>query len=320
MKTLCKTKYISVIESFISFTNRKITTFIPKHKPPNDDDILRMQEFLLWHNKIVVVTGAGISTESGIPDYRSEGVGLYARSNSRPMKIQDFIKSEDSRKRYWARNYVGWPRFSAFQPSATHYAVRDLELKHNKVTCVVTQNVDRLHSKAGSKKVIEIHGSSYEVMCLSCDFRIDRQDFQEILTSLNPTMTETSDCIRPDGDVDLSEEQYQSFKVPPCMKCGTGALKPDIVFFGDNVPKLRVEKIRQQVNNSDSLLVLGTSLTVFSGYRIILQAVELKRPIVIVNIGETRADPHATIKIDSMCGDILPSALKFDVLENGKSS
>lgn len=99
MKTLCKTKYISVIESFISFTNRKITTFIPKHKPPNDDDILRMQEFLLWHNKIVVVTGAGISTESGIPDYRSEGVGLYARSNSRPMKIQDFIKSEDSRKR-----------------------------------------------------------------------------------------------------------------------------------------------------------------------------------------------------------------------------
>ncbi|KAK0167133.1 hypothetical protein PV327_004570 [Microctonus hyperodae] len=277
--------------------------FVPKHIPPNPDDLNRFQHFLENSGLLCVLTGAGISTESGIPDYRSEGVGLYATSNRRPVLYQDFRSKEHIRRRYWARNYIGWPRFSNFQPNNIHKVLKYLE-DSNRVSCIVTQNVDGLHSKAGSRNIIELHGTAHTVMCLSCDERISRHDFQKVLNELNPTVNAVSQEIRPDGDVELTEEQMEGFTLPSCKNCN-GILKPDIVFFGDNVAKRVVKRVQSEVNNADALLVLGTSLTTFSGYRIVLQAVEAKKPIAIVNIGETRADKHAIVKIESRCGDVL---------------
>jgi NAD-dependent deacetylase sirtuin 4 len=178
---------------------------VPKYNPAHDDDIKKISTFINSANKLLVLTGAGISTESGIPDYRSEGVGLYARSSRRPVQYQDFIKKEVVRKRYWARNFVGWHRFSSFLPNSVHFMIKDLEVKHGKVCCVVTQNVDKLHTKAGSKRVIELHGSAFKVMCLDCDNRMDRHHFQAVLEEMNPHMKRTSMMIRPDGDVDISQ-------------------------------------------------------------------------------------------------------------------
>ncbi|XP_043289404.1 NAD-dependent protein deacylase Sirt4 isoform X2 [Venturia canescens] len=251
----------------------------------------------------VELTGAGISTESGIPDYRSKDVGLYATSDKRPVLYKDFVQKDYVRRRYWARNYVGWPRFSSFEPNFTHRALRHLEIE-GRLQCIVTQNVDRLHTKAGSRNVIELHGTAYTVVCLGCNKKINRFDFQKILKHLNPTMIARTREIRPDGDVELTQEQVDDFVVPSCDNC-EGILKPDIVFFGDNVPRTIVENVRENVDQSDALLVLGSSITTFSGYRIILQAVEAKKPIAVVNIGESRADKHAVLKVSSRCGEVL---------------
>ncbi|KDR16289.1 NAD-dependent ADP-ribosyltransferase sirtuin-4, partial [Zootermopsis nevadensis] len=283
-------------------------SFVPKHSPAQNDDIDKISTFINSANKLLVLTGAGISTESGIPDYRSEGVGLYARSSRRPIQYQDFIKKEFVRKRYWARNFVGWPRFSSFLPNSVHFMIKDLEIKHGKVCCVVTQNVDKLHTKAGSRHVIELHGSAFKVMCSDCNNTMDRHHFQTILEEMNCHMKGTSMMIRPDGDVDISQDEEQRFLVPSCSQCG-GVLKPDIVFFGDNVPQERVEAVKHEIENCDSLLVLGTSLTVFSSYRILLQVSENKKQIAIVNIGPTRGDKYAHIKVDTKCGDIIPKLL-----------
>lgn len=278
--------------------------YVPKHKPPDPNDFYNLKNFLTKHQQLLVLTGAGISTESGIPDYRSEEVGLYARSNHKPIQYQEFIKYPKVRQRYWARNFVGWPRFSNIQPSATHHAVRQLEMA-GKVTTVVTQNVDHLHQKAGSKNVIELHGSGYLVKCLSCPYEVDRFTLQDTLMERNPDMKGSFSMIRPDGDVELSKEEVDKFSVPLCPKC-EGAMKPDIIFFGDNVPKARVEQIRKQVSNSEAILVLGSSLTVYSSYRIILQAKEENKEVAILNIGPTRADDIADMKVSTKCGDILP--------------
>ena len=153
-------------------------------------------------------TGAGISTESGIPDYRSEDVGLYARSNHRPIQHQEFIKSKHVRQRYWARNFVGWSNFSSFQPNSAHHTLSKWETEGGKISVLVTQNVDRLHHKAGSKHVVELHGTAYEVKCMNCDFRISRHDLQNTFLEMNPLMSAKSDEIRPDGDVELSQVKF----------------------------------------------------------------------------------------------------------------
>lgn len=188
------------------------------------------------------------------------------------------------------------------EPNNTHILLKHLE-DAGIISSIVTQNVDSLHTKAGSNNVIELHGTAFRVMCMSCDNKIDRHTFQTILDEANPAGTAVTRSIRPDGDVELSDEQMQSFVLPACQHC-RGLLKPDIVFFGDNVPKQVVDNVKNSVINSDALLVLGTSLTTFSGYRIILQAVEYNKPIAIVSIGETRADMHANIKIESRCGEV----------------
>ncbi|OWR55014.1 hypothetical protein KGM_206876 [Danaus plexippus plexippus] len=259
------------------------TAFVPAYKAPVQEDFDKLREFLIKNKQLLVLTGAGISTESGIPDYRSEEVGLYARSNHKPIQYQEFVKYPRVRQRYWARNFVGWPRFSAIKPNATHHVIRDLE-KIGKVSSVVTQNVDRLHHKAGSMNVIELHGSGYIVKCLNCPYEIDRFKLQDILMKNNPSMKSSFDMIRPDGDVELSKEQVENFRTPLCPEC-EGPLKPDIVFFGDNVPKQRVEQVRNE-------------------------AKEEGKEVAILNIGPTRADDMADLKVSTKCGDILVDICK----------
>lgn len=174
-----------------------------------------------------------------------------------------------------------------------------------KVGCIVTQNVDNLHLKAGSEKVIELHGTAFKVMCLNCDHKICRHRLQSVFQKLNPTMVATAQMIRPDGDVELSQAQVEGFNVPACDNCG-GILKPDIVFFGDNVPQDKVKDVKANVESLDALLILGTSLSTFSAYRIVLQAIDAKKPIAMVNIGETRADKSVNLRIEGRCGDVLP--------------
>lgn len=188
-------------------------------------------------------------------------------------------------------------------------SVDDEDGEKGKVTSIVTQNVDRLHHKAGSEKVIELHGTSYLVQCLKCPYEIDRHELQEILTENNPDMESSFSMIRPDGDVELSREQVEKFRAPLCPKC-EGPLKPDIVFFGDNVPKYRVEQVRKEVTSSDAIFVMGSSLTVYSSYRIILQARDEHKNVAILNIGPTRADDIVNIKVSTKCGDVLPELCK----------
>lgn len=290
--------------------------FVPKHDSVTTDDVSVAQEFLIRHRKILVLTGAGISTESGVPDYRSEEVGLYARSNHKPTQYHEFVQSEALRRRYWARNYVGFEQFAAIKPNIAHTILADWENRGDKLQWIVTQNVDRLHQKAGSSKVTELHGSGFIVKCLnvrngSCDYSIDRFEFQRVLDELNPQLCDmdtldTLRTIRPDGDIDLSPKLVENFKVPSCPKC-RGILKPDIIFFGDNVPSKRVEFVYEQLDESDSLLVIGSSLYVYSGYRFALTANEKGIPIMIINIGPSRADKlPGVISIRRRVGELLP--------------
>ena len=208
MCTILNYRILSTLNKY----STNILSFVPKHSPVQDHEVLKIKHFITSSRKLLVLTGAGISTESGIPDYRSEGVGLYARSTNRPVQYQDFVRKDAVRRRYWARNFVGWPRFSSFFPNAVHTALCDLELKYKLVSCIVTQNVDRLHTKAGSKNVIELHGSAFNVVCLGCDSTINRHDFQAILEDLNPNMKGKADMIRPDGDVEIPKVTEFSLK------------------------------------------------------------------------------------------------------------
>jgi NAD-dependent deacetylase sirtuin 4 len=230
------------------------------------------------------------------------------------VQYPEFLKSQEIRKRYWARNFIGWPRFSAVEPNFTHKKLAKME-KELKILHVVTQNVDNLHGKAGSEEFTELHGNGYKVICIGtngkdrCDYSIDRHDFQQVLQSFNAELIEKANKVhaqsfRPDGDVDISSSDIQKFYLPACPQCG-GALKPNIVFFGDNIPMPRIEKVVRLILDSDGVLVLGSSLQVFSGYRIILQAKELGLPTAVVNIGDTRADKIVDLKINAKCSEIL---------------
>lgn len=251
-----------------------------------------------------LLTGAGVSTDSGIPDYRSPG-----RPPRNPIQHKQFVDSEAWRRRYWARSMAGWPRFSLAQPNAVHQRIAALE-PH--VTQLITQNVDRLHQKAGSAKVIELHGALAEVKCLSCGALEARSALQERLLAANPSPRSMDDEdakdfeTRPDGDVELTGEALDRFVVLPCLSCG-GILMPNVVFFGGTVARPIVEASYAAVDAADVLLVLGTSLTVFSGYRFVKRAHDANKPVVIVNRGPTRGDPLATHKIDDGLATFLPA-------------
>jgi NAD-dependent deacetylase sirtuin 4 len=262
---------------------------------------------LLRGRRAVVLAGAGCSTESGIPDYR----GPDARPRA-PVQYQEFVRSEAARVRYWARGTAGWARFSAARPNAAHHALAELE-ECGVVRGIITQNVDGLHHAAGSRRVVELHGSLAAVRCLGCGEAAGRGEFQERVLALNAEWAER--LLRPaaergveqapDGDAELPSWALESFRVPGCEQCG-GVIKPDVVFFGENVPAARVDEAWRLYEEGDVLLVAGSSLTVYSGRRFIHRAQKEGVPIGIVNLGPTRADEMAAAKVEGRLGLVLP--------------
>ncbi|XP_061115737.1 NAD-dependent protein lipoamidase sirtuin-4, mitochondrial [Conger conger] len=289
------------------FTSASTLDFVPTSAPIGSLVLEQLQDFVYQTKRLFVITGAGISTESGIPDYRSEGVGLYFRTERRPIQHAEFLRSSKARQRYWARNYVGWPQFSSHQPNLAHLALRSWEAV-GKVHWLVTQNVDALHSKAGQQNLTELHGCTHRVVCLGCGSRSVREALQARFTALNPGWVVKAGGVAPDGDVFLSDEQVQHFRVPSCESCG-GILKPEVTFFGDTVNRETVNLVQQKLVESDGVLVVGSSLQVYSGYRFLLTASERKIPVAILNIGPTRADHLSSIRVSARCGDVLPAIL-----------
>ncbi|KAG5274616.1 hypothetical protein AALO_G00138270 [Alosa alosa] len=279
--------------------------FVPTSRSIEPSDLERIQAFVSRARCLFVITGAGLSTESGIPDYRSEGVGLYARTDRRPMQHVEFLRSAKSRQRYWARNYMGWPQFSSHKPNSAHLALRDWEAQ-GKVHWLVTQNVDALHSKAGHQRLTELHGCTHRVVCLGCGVLTPREDLQRRFTEMNPGWAAEAGSVAPDGDVFLEDEQVLHFRVPSCQSCG-GILKPEVTFFGDSVNRSTVQFVHERLDESDAVLVAGSSLQVYSAYRFLLAASEKLIPVAILNIGATRADHMAELRVSARCGEVLPA-------------
>ncbi|RMG95129.1 MAG: NAD-dependent protein deacetylase [Deltaproteobacteria bacterium] len=252
--------------------------------------------------RVLVLSGAGCSTPSGIPDYRGPTGRLRRR---RPMTFDTFRGSEAARRRYWARAVVGWPRFAAARANPAHLALADLEAR-GVVTGIVTQNVDGLHGDAGSRNVVELHGSLHAVVCLGCGRRHRRSDVQSWMLAANPTWEPTWAAAAPDGDAHLPDDRIDTFVVAPCPTCG-GILKPDVVFFGEAVPRPRVERVRAWVDACEALWVVGSSLAVFSGYRFVRRAAERGIPVGIVNVGPTRGDDLATLRTHADVAAFLPA-------------
>jgi NAD-dependent SIR2 family protein deacetylase len=250
---------------------------------------------------VVVLSGAGLSTESGIPDYRGPG-GAYSRNHT-PITYQLFRDDPRGRHRYWARSYIGWPMMRDMQPNAGHLSVAALE-SAGLVTGVITQNVDSLHHKAGSSAVIDLHGRLDTVMCMACGLRGSRVALHDRIASVNAGWEGAATRINPDGDVDLPETSVDAFVMVDCTACG-GPLKPDVVYFGESVPPARVTDSYAMVDSASSLLVLGSSLHVYSGRRFVTHAHKLGLPIIIVNQGETKADDLASVRINAALGETL---------------
>jgi NAD-dependent SIR2 family protein deacetylase len=248
---------------------------------------------------VVVLSGAGLSTESGIPDYR--GPTGRAR-NAQPMTYQTFISSAAARQRYWARAHVGWRAMKSAEPNAGHRAVARLQ-HHGLLTSIITQNVDGLHHRSGAARITELHGSLYRVRCLACGERTSRADLDRRFAEANEGWA-PSGVINPDGDAVLTDDQASSFRVVDCESCG-GNLKPDVIFFGENVPPERVASCYEAVAAARGLLVLGSSLTVLSGFRFVRHAASLDIPVVIVNQGATRGDDLAQAVLDAPLGQTL---------------
>jgi NAD+-dependent protein deacetylase sirtuin 4 len=264
---------------------------------------LEMLAALLRGRRVVALTGAGISTESGIPDYRGPTTRERAR---RPIQHAEFVRDAAARRRYWARSVIGWPRVASARPNAAHAALAAME-ESGAVAGVVTQNVDRLHARAGSRQVIELHGALAEVACLDCGSREPRDSVQERLLGLNPgfAAVATHDRAAPDGDAELPAPLVDGFRVAGCADCA-GVLKPDVVFFGGSVPRPVVAAAYALVEAAEALLVVGSSLAVYSGFRFVRRAAERAIPVAIVNLGPTRGDSLAALCWDERAGTALP--------------
>lgn len=263
-----------------------------------------LREFIERHPRLLVLTGAGCSTGSGIPDYRDRE-GQWKRAE--PLRYQAFVGDARLRQRYWARSLIGWPRLAAARPNAAHRALAELE-RRGGVELLLTQNVDGLHQAAGSERVLDLHGRIDAVRCLACEHREPRAVLQVRLAQLNPDWLALNAAPAPDGDADLDALDFSGFRVPPCPACG-GLLKPDVVFFGENVPATRVEQAMAALDRAGALLIVGSSLMVYSGYRFARAAAEQGKPIAAVTRGRTRADELLSLKLDDDCGEVLPPLL-----------
>jgi NAD-dependent SIR2 family protein deacetylase len=255
---------------------------------------------LLAGRQFVALTGAGCSTESGIPDYRGQG-----RTGPRnPIQHDAYLRRADVRRRYWARATLGWVRFSGAQPNPAHHALAALE-RAGALTGIITQNVDRLHHAAGSRRVVELHGALADVRCLGCGAVEARADVHARLVDANPGFLERAAAPTPDGDADLADEAVEGFRIVPCRACD-GVLKPDVVFFGGTVGEATLAEAWALLGGAGALLVVGSSLAVYSGFRFARRAHELGLPLALVNDGPTRADDLAEVRVAGRAGEVLP--------------
>ncbi len=255
--------------------------------------------------RLFVLTGAGCSTDSGIPDYR-DADGQWKRTP--PVTYQAFMGEPGTRQRYWARSLLGWPRFGQARPNGTHAALAALEAR-GQLEVLLTQNVDRLHQRAGSRAVIDLHGRLDQVRCMGCEVRIPREDVQHLLLASNPGWDLLDAAQAPDGDADLDGLDFSGFQVPACPHCG-GILKPDVVFFGESVPRDRVATVQAHLAQADAVLVVGSSLMVYSGFRFVQAAANAGLPVAALNLGRTRADELIGLKIAEPCADALAFLLQ----------
>ncbi|GAA4663090.1 MULTISPECIES: NAD-dependent protein deacetylase [Amycolatopsis] len=275
-------------------------TWIPTGEPaPRTTDLTEVVR-VVGDGGVVVLSGAGLSTESGIPDYRG-AEGTLRRHT--PMTYQEFVASEDGRRRYWARSHAGWRTIAGARPNAGHHAVADL-LGRGYLAGIITQNVDGLHQAAGARDVVELHGSLDRVVCLGCRRTSSREALDRRLVEANPSFRADVTRVNPDGDADLPDDVVRGFRLVSCVAC-EGVLKPDVVFFGENVPRARVDECYRLVDEANALLVLGSSLTVMSGLRFVRHAAKAGKPVLIVNRGRTRGDEHAAVRVDLPLGQAL---------------
>lgn len=261
--------------------------------------------FIDRHPRLFVLTGAGVSTGSGIPDYR-DADGAWKRTP--PVTVQAFMGSLATRQRYWARSLIGWPMFHAATPNSAHHALAAMEAA-GRIELLLTQNVDRLHQRAGSHAVIDLHGRLDVIVCMDCGQRSPRDAFQTALQTRNPTFANLDAGIAPDGDADLDGIDFSGFEVPACSHCA-GVLKPDVVFFGENVPRPRVQTAMDALAASDAMLVVGSSLMVRSGLRFVEAATALGKPVAAINLGRTRADALLALKVEEACGVALEGVVE----------
>lgn len=279
-------------------------------------DAAALVALLRAHRGTLVLTGAGMSTDSGIPDYR----GPDGTRRVMPMQHGEFVGSSEARQRYWARSFIGWQRFNRAQPNAAHHAVADLQ-RRGVLGPVITQNVDGLHQGAGSRDVTELHGSLAEVLCLTCGDRSDRDLLQARMADANPGFeglaageapdgSRVSSQIRPDGDIVLADELVTGFVLPRCSVCGADTLKPDVVFFGGSVPRERVDHCYALTDVAPALLVLGSSLAVMSGLRFVRHAARRGIPVMAVTRGPTRGDALMTMRVDASLAPTLGAVVR----------
>jgi NAD-dependent SIR2 family protein deacetylase len=259
-------------------------------------ECMSLEDFVDRHRSLFVLTGAGCSTSSGIPDYRDAEGKWKAR---RPVTYQAFMGEEKTRRRYWARSLIGWRRIRRARPNDAHRALARLEAM-GKSELLLTQNVDRLHQAAGSVRVIDLHGRIDLIRCMSCELRAARDELQDELGRLNAGWLGLEAADAPDGDAELDSADFSSFIVPCCRRCG-GVLKPDVVFFGESVPRDRVEAAARHLDEADAMLIVGSSLMVYSGFRFVERAANAGKPVAAVNLGRTRADGLLTLKAEEAC-------------------
>jgi NAD-dependent SIR2 family protein deacetylase len=277
-------------------------TAVPIADPHDDVGIDELAD-LVGDGDVVVLSGAGLSTDSGIPDYRGATGSLRRHT---PMTYQTFTRDPRGRHRYWARSFVGWRQIREARPNDGHRAVGDLQAA-GLIDGVITQNVDGLHQAGGARDVVELHGGLDRTVCLNCGDLAGRAELDERLQAVNPHVGRRTDEINPDGDAELPDEVLDGFVMVGCLACGEGPLKPDVVFFGETVPRDRVEHCFGLVESAGSLLVLGSSLTVMSGYRFVLRAAKRGIPVAIVTVGPTRGDAKADVRVDAPLGVVLPA-------------
>lgn len=268
-------------------------------------DIDTLASFLGEHPSVVVLTGAGISAASGIPTYRDQ-LGTWQHSS--PIQEQDFLSDEHTRRRYWARSWHGWPLIRDAMPNPAHHALAELEAK-SRIELLITQNVDGLHQRAGSRHVLDLHGAVGRVICLSCGALHCRESIQQQLSRDNQWPESAAQSPRPDGDMEIPDILTEQLVLPLCQLCG-GDLKPDVVFFGGNVPRNTVITCLDALAQADALLAIGSSLMVFSGFRFCRRANELGKPVAIINPGITRADALAQLKLTSLAGPLLTGTVE----------